>query len=151
MIITWNHWRDGFQFLDLLYWHDAPSNTDTTPPVTPSEYSWDTYNMTNANVTLPSMLVEKGVFKAMPTTATDICTDTCAVTQLIVQNPTAGAITFTVADKASSPLTVWNAKSVGAGGEYVFRASEGAWFTNGITVSSSAPGLVYSIVIFQET
>ena len=150
MILSYNHYRDGSHFIDLGFIDQVVSVPNTTPPIVTDDNFWDIYTMTNSSVTLPSRLAERGIFKAMPTSATDLATDDCALVQLIVENPTAGAITFTIADKAGSPLTVWNAKSVAAGAEYVFRAAEGAWFSGGLTISSSSSGLVYSMVLFLD-
>lgn len=106
--------------------------------------------MTNSPLTLPSKIVKRGTWEAMPTTAADISTKTCCVVQMIIQNPTAGALTFTITDKATSPLSVWTAKSLAAGAEYVLNAPNGVWFTSGMTAASSGAGLVWSLVLLEN-
>lgn len=86
----------------------------------------------------------------MPTSATDLATKDCCIVQLVIQNPTAGALTFTMADKATSPLTVYNAKNLAAGAEYVLDVPNGVWFSKGLTVSSSGAGLVMSMVLLAN-
>lgn len=106
--------------------------------------------MNNANRTLPAKQVEYGLYKAWPASATDLATKTCAMTSMTVRNPTAGPLTFTVADKASSPLTIYNAHSLAAGAEYTFRDDNGVYFTDGVRVSASGAGLIYAMTLFQN-
>lgn len=107
--------------------------------------------MNNANRTLPPQQVEYGLYKAWPASATDLATKTCATTSFTIRNPTAGALTFTIADKAGSPVTIYNAHSLAAGAEYTFRNPDGSYFNGGMTASASGAGLVYSMTLYQNT
>lgn len=106
--------------------------------------------MTNSPLTLPSKIVKRGTWEAMPTSATDLSTKDCCVVQMVIQNPTAGALTFTLVDKAASPLTVYSAKSLAAGAEYVLNVPNGVWFSKGLTASSSGAGLVWALVLLEN-
>jgi hypothetical protein len=63
-------------------------------------------------VTVPQQLFQYA--SAGPGSATDIATATVWVDQVFVCNTTGGALTFTMADKAGTPVEVYTAKSIAA-------------------------------------
>lgn len=109
--------------------------------------------MTNSPVTRPSKVVATGdgLWRAWPSASTDLATSTVFITQLTIRNPTAGTLTFTIADKAGSPLTVYNAHSLAAGAEYTIRTPDGMRFSGGMTTSASGAGLVYSMTAWTNS
>lgn len=90
--------------------------------------------------------VGAGGFAACPTSNTAISSKDTVVYSLIVVNASAGALTITITDNASSPLTIFNAVSLAAnGGTLSFNPQGGIVFSGGIKMLASGAGLVYGI------
>ncbi len=76
--------------------------------------------------------------QTVPNVATDLTTTDSVIFQITLANITAGAVTFTVKDKAGSPKSLLEAVSIAANTSYVIAFPEGVWMTGGITWSASA-------------
>jgi hypothetical protein len=86
--------------------------------------------------------------QAVPTSTTAIATVDAYLRMITISNPTAGAITFTLADRQGSPISALGAVSIGANTTYiVIWAKEedemGYWCPNGFTLTSSGSGLTW--------
>lgn len=83
---------------------------------------------------------------AVPTSGTDLTTTDSRVWQISVCNTTAGALTFTMADKQGTPRYAIKAASIAANTTYVVAWPEGIPFSGGINWTSSGSGLEASVI-----
>ena|ERR1700685_503555 len=81
--------------------------------------------------------------QAVPTSTTTVTAADAYLMTITVSNPTAGAITFTVADKQASPIAVAGAVSVAANTTYILTWPAYYWCPGGFTVTSSGAGLTW--------
>lgn len=81
--------------------------------------------------------------QAVPTSAGTVTTYDASLKTITVTNTTAGALTFTLADRQASPIAVLSAVSVAANTTYVIVFPNGYWCPNGFTVVASGAGLNY--------
>jgi len=82
----------------------------------------------------------------VPAVATDATTVNTWLNQIYVANTTAGALTFTVLDKASSPKTLIPTVSIPANSATLFLFGDSCQFMpGGVTWSCSGAGMTGSI------
>lgn len=86
------------------------------------------------------------IIAAVPTSGTDLTTTDSRVWQISVANTTAGALTFTMADKQATPRYAIKAASIAANTTYVVAWPEGIPFSGGINWSGSGSGLEASVI-----
>jgi hypothetical protein len=80
---------------------------------------------------------------AVPTILTIVAPLDAYLKTVTVSNPTAGAITFTLADRQASPVSVVGAVSIAANTTYVIVFPAGYWCPSGFTVLASGAGLTF--------
>ena len=83
---------------------------------------------------------------AVPAVSADLATKNATIWQIHVANPTAGAISFTVTDKQSTPRNVIPVVSIAANTAYVCSWPEGLFCESGVAWVASGAGLEASIV-----
>jgi hypothetical protein len=83
--------------------------------------------------------------QAVPTSTTVVAASDAYLKVITVSNPTAGAITFTLADRQGSPISVLGAVSIAANTSYIISWPDDRlyWCPNGFTVTSSGAGLTF--------
>lgn len=84
--------------------------------------------------------VEDGL-QAVPAVATDLTTTDTYLYQLTVANVSAGALTFTLADKQPSPLELFKTTSITAGTVLVAVWPQGLKLKGGLNWQASGVGL----------
>jgi hypothetical protein len=78
----------------------------------------------------------------VPTSATDMCSQDVHITEIVLTNNTAGAITVSFADKQGTPVPLLpDAVSVPSYTVIAFEFPRGALMVGGITWSASGAGL----------
>jgi hypothetical protein len=80
---------------------------------------------------------------AVPTSAGTVTTYDAYIKSVVIVNTTAGALTFTLADRQSSAKDVLSAVSVAANTTYVVAFPVPYWAPSGFTVVASGAGLNY--------
>lgn len=83
--------------------------------------------------------------QAVPSTPTNLTSTDTWVFQLVVSNTTAGALTLTISDRASSPLAIFTTVSIAANSVQIYNFQEGIKFKSGLTWSASNTGLTAAI------
>lgn len=83
---------------------------------------------------------------AVPSSATDLTTTDTRLWQISVANTTAGALTFVVLDKQTTPRTVIPTVSIAANTAYIISWPEGVFCSSGINWAASATGLEASVI-----
>lgn len=78
---------------------------------------------------------------AVPTSAGIVTTYDAYLQTITVANTTAGALTFTLADRQASPIAVLSAVSIAANSTYVIVFPVNYWCPGGFTVLASGSGL----------
>lgn len=86
------------------------------------------------------------VLRAVPAVATDLTTIDTWLFQITVANTTGGALTFTVIDKQTSPVTLLAAVSIAANTTYIIRWPEPVFMSGGVNWSASGAGLTADVV-----
>ncbi len=81
--------------------------------------------------------------QAVPTSTTVVAATDAYLRQVVVTNPTAGAITFTLCDAQASPICLVAAASIAANTTYVVVIPQLYWCPLGFTVTSGGAGLTY--------
>lgn len=87
--------------------------------------------------------------QAVPNSLTTIpgATDDTYIFQLLVANPTAGSINFTLQDNQGTPLKLYNAVAIAAGGLITLVVDDlGILFKGGAKWQGSGTGLVAEVV-----
>ena len=78
---------------------------------------------------------------AVPTSPTDVVAKDAMIYQIVIVNPTAGAITITIEDKDDTPSELLEAVSIAANTTYVVAFPFGEHMVGGISWTSSGAGL----------
>lgn len=81
--------------------------------------------------------------QAVPTSTTVVAATDAYLRQVVVTNPTGGAITFTLSDRQSSAIDFVSAVSIAANTTYVVVIPNLYWCPNGFTVAAGGSGLTY--------
>ncbi len=81
--------------------------------------------------------------KAVPTSLTTVAAYDAMLYGVTVTNTTAGAITFTLQSRDSSPVAFLSAVSIAANTTYVIAVPFGVWMVRGFSVQASGVGLTY--------
>jgi hypothetical protein len=81
--------------------------------------------------------------QAVPTSTTVVATYDAYLKTVTVANTTAGALTFTLADRQASPIAAMAAVSIAANTSYVIVWPALYWSPGGFTVLASGSGLTY--------
>lgn len=81
--------------------------------------------------------------QAVPTSTTIVTTDDAYIRQVVISNPTAGAITFTLADRQASPIALFGAVSIAANTTVEVAIAYLYWCPGGFTVIASGAGLTF--------
>lgn len=84
----------------------------------------------------PGTRVLDRALQAVPSSPTALTTTDTEIYQISIGNTTAGACTFTLADRATSAKTIMGSVSIAANTTYVIAFPEGLFMSNGITWSS---------------
>lgn len=79
--------------------------------------------------------------QAVPTSTTVVGASDAYLKTITVTNTTAGALTFTLADRQASPIAVLSAVSVAANTTYLIVFPVPYWCPGGFTVAASGAGL----------
>ena len=79
--------------------------------------------------------------QAVPTSSTAVTGYDAYLKTITVTNTTAGALTFTLADRQAAPIAVLQAVSIAANTTYVIVFPSLYWCPGGFTVASSGAGL----------
>lgn len=81
--------------------------------------------------------------QAVPTSPTVVTNQDAYPKTVVVSNPTGGAITFTLADRQTSPVSLLPAVSIAANSTVVVVFPAGYWCPGGFTVAGSDVGLTW--------
>lgn len=107
--------------------------------------SLDTKNSSPNKMVAPDLVT-------LTNTPTDLTTTDTWVFQVTLVNKTAGAVTVTVHDKATSAKSLLEAVSIAANTSYVIAFPEGQFMKGGLTWSASANSSIDAgIVAFYRT
>lgn len=87
--------------------------------------------------------------QAAPTSTTIVTSQDAYLKQVTVTNTTGSAVTFTLADRQSSPIAIVSALSVAANTTYVISFPVPYWCPLGFTVVAGATGMNYSGTFLQ--
>jgi hypothetical protein len=82
--------------------------------------------------------------QAVPTSTGTVTTYDAYLKSVTVANTTAGAVTFTLADRQASPIAVLSAVSIAANTTYVIVFPTPQWCPGGFTVIAGGAGLNYA-------
>lgn len=74
----------------------------------------------------------------VPNSATDLATKDCTLYSVNICNTTAGAVTFTLTDKQSTPRNVFKAQSIAANTTLAVSWNEGIPMSGGLAWTASA-------------
>lgn len=87
--------------------------------------------------------------QAAPTSTTTVTAQDAYLEAVTITNTTAGAVTFTLADKQGSPVAFLSAVSIPANSTTVISIPLFYWCPGGFTVAAGGSGLTYSTVFKQ--
>ncbi len=79
-----------------------------------------------------------GGLQTIPNVAADLTTVDTWIFQIVLSNKTAGAVTVTITDRASSPKTLIPTVSIAANTAYVIAFPDGVKMTDGVNWVASA-------------
>jgi len=89
--------------------------------------------------------------KVVPNSAADLTTTDTWIFQIVVANKTGSAVTFTVKDKQSTPLELFNAVSLAANSITVAAFPEGVKMIGGVNwVAGTASALIAEVYAFRK-
>jgi hypothetical protein len=78
---------------------------------------------------------------AVPTSSTAVTSSDAYLKSITVTNTSTGALTFTLADRQGTPVSVMSAVSIGANTTYVVTFPNLYWCPGGFTVQAGGSGL----------